>query len=78
MELDEKENIISFGNATNMETALKNTKQSIVQLDSSQYELLSACRGNIKEGIFKLKGIQSKLNDIKFNKQMGYNGEKNE
>jgi hypothetical protein len=57
--------ILSYGQSSNIHLALKNTKGLIKGITELEYYLLSACKGNILNGIYKLQELNTTLQKTK-------------
>jgi hypothetical protein len=61
IEILENGEIVSFGESTSVDLALKNTKNILLEITEREYKLISACRGNPRRGISVLHGIEDKI-----------------
>jgi hypothetical protein len=61
--------IVSFGESSSIDLALKNTKNILLEITENQYKMTVACKGKLSKGINILDGLENKiikyLEDIK-------------
>ena len=67
---DKDYHVISYGGGVGIgdlrATALRHTNGLIVEITQEEHDLLSACKGNVQNGIRKLHDLQNKI-DAKIN-----------
>ena len=57
--------ILSYGESTDIHLALKSTKGLVKDITEKQYYLLSACKGDIAKGIYRLQELDLAIQKTK-------------
>lgn len=61
IDLDSDGNIKSYGESTDIDSALSKASGIVAQVTEAQYKLISACRGDIIRGIKLLTDVHDKI-----------------
>ena len=69
IEIDDNGIILSFGETTNIDSALVKTENIILQLTQQEYMIINGCKGNIGRGKYLLDNVQNKINEYFKNNQ---------